>query len=158
MTTTKTPLRTINDFLGLKRLAVAGVSRDLQDFSYLLFKELEGRGYDVVPVNPNATEIGGDTCYARVQDIFPPVEGVLIMTPPNVTEQVVLDCAQAGIKHVWLHRGAGFGAVSPKAVELCEQNDIAVVKGYCPYMFLPNTQIFHKLHGFGLKMVGRYPN
>jgi hypothetical protein len=32
-----------------------------------------------------------------------------------------------------------------------------VVEGQCPFMFLPNTQFFHRAHGVILKMVGRYP-
>ncbi len=32
-------------------------------------------------------------CYARVQDIQPPVDGALLMTKPENTEEVVADCA-----------------------------------------------------------------
>jgi predicted CoA-binding protein len=85
-----------NEFLAERRLAVVGVSHHPQDFSRGLFRELLRRGYDVVPVNPARGEIEGLPCAARVQDVSPPVVGVLVMTRPEVTEQVVRDCVEAG--------------------------------------------------------------
>lgn len=152
-----TTRRQIDDFWALKRIAVVGVSRDPKDFTHTLWQELRQRGYDTPPVNPKATEIDGRACYTRVQDIQPPVEGVVIMTPPAVTERVVRDCAEAGVRHVWMHRGAGVGSVSPTAVAFCEANGMDVVAGHCPYMFLPDTPFFHGLHGFVKKLTGSYP-
>ena len=51
----------------------------------------------MVPVNPNATNLDGRPCFARVQDIQPPVDAVLLMTSPEATEIIVKDCAEAGI-------------------------------------------------------------
>jgi predicted CoA-binding protein len=154
-----TTKRQIDDFWGLKRIAVVGVSRDPKHFSTAIWQELRQRRYEAVPVNPAADRIDGQQCYARVQDIVPPVQGAVIMTPPHVTEQVVRDCAEAGIPHVWMHRGAGGGpgAVSQSAIAFCEANGIDVVAGYCPYMFLPGTPFFHGLHAFAKKLTGSYP-
>ena len=96
-----------NEFLAQRRLAVVGVSRNPQDFSRCLFRELQRRGYDLVPVNSGGGVIEGRPCAARVQDIQPPVDGALVMTPPRATDQVVRDCAEAHIPRVWLHRGIG---------------------------------------------------
>ena len=147
----------IEAFLSQHRQAFVGVSRTAGDFSRSLYDEFRKRGYDVVPVNPNATEIDGQPCYKRVQDIQPPVDGALLLTPPQVTEQVVHDCAEAGIRHVWMQRGEGIGSVSDSAVAFCEQNGISVVPGQCPFMFLPNTMFLHKVHGFVKKLTGAYP-
>ncbi len=110
-------------------------------------------------MNPNAAEIDGQRCYARVSDITPPVDGVVIMTPPSATEQVVHDCVDAGVTRVWMHRGAGGGpgAVSSAAVAYCDAHGVDVVAGQCPYMFLPGTPFFHGLHGFVKKVTGSYP-
>ena len=147
----------IDDFLALKRLAVVGVSRDPKQFSNQVWQEFRQRRYDAVPVNPNTTEIDGQRCYARVQDIQPPVQGVVIMTPPAVTDQVVEDCQAAGVEHIWMHRGLGGGSVSSEALEYCEAHGMDVVAGFCPYMFLPGTPFFHGLHAFGKKVTGSYP-
>lgn len=148
----------IDDFLGRKRLALVGVSRDPKDFTRDVFREFQRRGYDVVPVNPNVREVEGLPCFARVQEVAPPVEGALLFTSPTLTDQVVHDCAEAGISRVWMHRGAGVGAVSRSAVEFCQAQGMAVVPGECPFMFLPNTGSLHRFHGLIKKLTGRYPN
>ena len=124
MASERASLETIEDFLAQKRIAMAGISRDRANFSVQLFKELCRRGYDVVPVNPNTAEVQGRRCFARVQDIQPPVDAVLLMTSPEATETVVHDCAEAGIRRVWMYRAAGKGAVSSEAVEFCRKKGI----------------------------------
>ncbi|HYM83062.1 MAG TPA: CoA-binding protein [Candidatus Dormibacteraeota bacterium] len=156
---TTTTRRQIDDFWALKRLAVVGVSRDPKHFSNVIWQELRQRRYEAVPVNPNATELDGQRCYARIQDIEPPVEGVVVMTPSAVSAQVVRDADAAGVRHVWLHKGAGggSGAVSEDALEYCRTHGIDVVAGFCPYMFLPGTPFFHGFHAFAKKLTGSYP-
>jgi len=150
-------LETIRDFLAQKRIAMVGISHENTSFSESVFKELCKRGYDVVPVNPFVNEVLGRRCFARVQEIQPPVGGALLMTSPVVTETVVKDCAEAGIRRVWMHRAGGQGAVSDKAVEFCHEKGIQVVPGECPLMFLPEGGFVHWLHGFFRKITGRYP-
>ncbi|HTT33211.1 MAG TPA: CoA-binding protein [Methylomirabilota bacterium] len=150
-------LEIIEDFLAQKRIALIGVSRKPGSFSVPVFQEFCRRGYDVVPVNPNASEFQGRRCFARVQDVQPPVQAALLLTSPDVTDRVVRDCAEARILRVWMHRAGGQGAVSPQAVEFCRERGIRVVPGECPLMFLPRTAAFHRLHGFIRKLTGRYP-
>ena len=52
-------LETISDFLAQKRIAMVGISREGKDFSISFFEEMARRGYDMVPVNPNASQILG---------------------------------------------------------------------------------------------------
>lgn len=146
----------IDDFLGKKRLAMVGVSRTRTHWSRVLFREFAARGYDVVPVNPQVKEVEGRACYARVQDIAPPVEGALITTAAGAAEAVARDCAEAGIPRVWMYRGAGRGAVNPAGVEWCEARGISVSTG-CPLMFFPSAGFPHGLHAWLLKIAGKYP-
>jgi predicted CoA-binding protein len=150
-------LETIQDFLAQKRIAIVGVSREPRHFNVTLFEEFCRRGYDVVPVNPNVSEVQGRRCFARMQDIEPPVDGALLMTSPEVTNAVVKDCAEAGIRRVWMYRAGGKGAVSPEAVEFCRERGIQVVPGQCPFMFWHDAGIGHRLHGFIRKIMGTYP-
>lgn len=150
-------LEMIEEFLSLKRIAVVGISREPKEFSVTLYEELCRRGYDVALVNPNASELMGRPCFPRVQDIRPPVEGVLLLTSPEVTETVVKDCAETGIGRVWMYRAAGKGAVSASAVEFCRERGIQVVAGQCPFMFWPDASAGHRFHGFIRKISGRYP-
>jgi predicted CoA-binding protein len=157
MATEHASLEIIREFLAQKRIAIAGMSRDPTSFSTVMFTELQRRGYDVVPVNPNAASLQGQTCFARMQDIQPAVDAALLLTSPEATESVVNDCAEANIKRVWMYKAAGKGAVSEKAIAKCHQSGIQVVPGECPFMFLPETERIHRFHGFFRKITGRYP-
>lgn len=157
MATQRASLETIEDFLAQKRIAMPGISRDPANFSVKLFEELCRRGYDVVPVNPHMAEVQGRRCFTRVQDIQPRVEAALLMTSSEATETVVHDCAEAGIRRVWMYRATGKGSVSTKAVAFCRERGIEVVPGQCPFMFLPDTAGVHRFHGFIRKITGRYP-
>jgi uncharacterized protein len=156
MATQPVALETIEDFLAVKRMAMVGLSRDPKEFSGMLFKELCRRGYEVIPVNPKASTVLGRACFARVQDIQPPVDAALLMTSPEITESVVADCAQAGVRRIWMYSAGGTGAVSPQAVAFCEEHGIAVVPGECPFMFFPKAG-FHRIHGWVRKISGHFP-
>jgi hypothetical protein len=61
-----------------------------------------------------------------------------------VTDQIVAQCVELGIKHVWMHcmmgvkpgLAANMTSVSQEAVRLCRENGIAVIPGSCPNQFL----------------------
>ena len=150
-------IETITDFLAQHRIAMVGISRNKNDFSVTPLQEFCRRGYDVVPVNPKAEEIGGRRCFARVQDIQPPVEAALLMTSPEVTDVVVNDCAKAGIRKIWMYRAGGKGAVSAGALQFCREHGISVIPGQCPFMFWRDAGIGHRLHGFVRKLTGSFP-
>lgn len=150
-------LEVIDDFLAHKRLALVGVSRDSKDFSRTLFRDLRDRGYDMVPVNPEAGEIDGARCYKRLRDVDPAVDGAIVMTRPEKSEAVVQDCVAAGVERVWLHRGAGVGAVSEAAVGACREFGLQFVAGECPFMFLPHSQWIHRAHGYLQRLGGHSP-
>jgi predicted CoA-binding protein len=151
-------IQLIREFLGLKRFAIAGLSHSPDHFSRTLWREFRARSYEVVPVNPSWAAIDGERCYARVQEVVPPVEGVLLMTPPAATGAVVRDCAEAGVKLVWMYRAGGIGAVSPEAVGFCSTHHITVIPGECPMMFLDGAGWVHQAHGWVRRITGRYPS
>ena len=152
-----TTKKQIDDFLALKRIAFVGVSHNPKEFSYALWQEFRQRRYVAIPVNPNVASLDGQDCFKRVQEIKPGVEGVLIMTSSGATEQIVHDCAEAGVKHVWMYGGMAPGAATKSAVAFYEANGISVVQGLCPYMFLPGTPSFHAPHRMWKKLTGSYP-
>ncbi len=153
-----TNIQQIHDFLDLKRFAFVGVSRQPKDFSRMLFREFLARGYQAVPVNPDASEIEGQPCFTRLEDIQPPVEGALFMTAPGVTAALVQDCRAAGIKQVWMYRAGGVGAANSDAIQYCEAHGMQVIPGECPYMFLPGGAWYHRFHGLIHKITGSYPH
>lgn len=152
-----TNLKNIEDFLSKRRVAIVGVSRDPRDFSRTIFREFLSRQYEVFPVNPLVSLIDEHHCYGELKEINPPVEAVLVMTPPNVTEDVVHQCRDAGVKSVWFYRAAGAGASSQYAVSYCREHHIEVIEGHCPMMFFADTGFVHRVHRFFSKLAGSYP-
>lgn len=141
-------------FLAAKRIAIVGVSRNEKDFSRLVFREFLRRGYDAVPVNPALAEVDGRRAYAGFSDIAPPVDAALLLTPPSATDAVVRDAIRAGVRKVWLHRGAGAGSGTPAALALCEANGIEPVHDLCPFMAWPEVALPHRVHGFFRRRFG----
>jgi predicted CoA-binding protein len=147
----------VEDFLKQKRIAIAGVSRRPQDFSRMMLREFLHRGYDAIPVNPNAGDMEGIRTKARITDIQPPPDAVLLMTSPEKADELVHDCAAAGVKRVWMHRGIGTSALSANAREFCRRTGITVIAGECPFMHFPNAGTVHKIHRFFRQISGRMP-
>lgn len=134
-------------FLASRRIALVGASRDPRSFSQGVQRALVARGYDVVPVNPAAGEVDGRRAFARPQDVAPPAEAALVLTPPGGAADAVRDCLAAGIRRIWLHRGAGPGCATAEALALCRAAGVEPVADLCPFMALPGAGLLHRVHG-----------
>jgi predicted CoA-binding protein len=146
------------DFLANRRIAVTGVSRNPKGHgSNLVYKRLRDRGYDVFAVNPNADEIEGDACYHDLKSIPDGVEAVVIGTRPELAEATMRECAELGIRHVWMHRGPGAGSVSPGATVYGRDHGITVIDGGCPLMFGPTADFGHRAMRGIFKLTGAVP-
>lgn len=147
-----------SEFLAHKRVAVTGVSRAPKNHgSNVVYQRLRDRGYNVVPVNPNAEEVEGDRCYPDLRSIPEGVEAVIIGTRPERAEATMHECAELGIRHVWMHRGPGGGSVSPAAADWGRAHGIAVIDGGCPCMFAPTADTGHKMMRPMLTLTGNVP-
>lgn len=146
------------EFLAQKRLAVVGVrsSEGGDDTANGIFLKLRDAGYTVFPVNPKTDTFEGVTCYPNVQAIPDGVEGVVIVTKPKVTLQIVKDCAEAGVNYVWMHKSLG-NSVNKEAVQFCRDNGINVIPGACPMMFCEPVDFGHKCLLWVLNAIGRLP-
>ena len=134
------------EFLSHKRVAVTGVSRSPKSHgSNTVYKRLRERGYEVFAVNPNANEVEGDRSYHDLGSIPGGVEAVVIGTRPERAEQTMRECAELGIKQVWMHHGAGASSVSDAATDYGRAHGITVIDGGCPCMFAPTADLGHKL-------------
>ena len=135
-----------SEFLAHKRIAVTGVSRRPKDHgSNSVFKRLRDRGYEVFAVNPNADTVEGARSYHDLRSIPGGVEAVVIATAPDKADGTMRECAELGIKHVWMHRGYGQGSVSRTAAAYGRAHGITVIDGGCPLMFDPVGDLGHKV-------------
>jgi predicted CoA-binding protein len=133
-------------FLANKRIAVTGVSRTGGTHgSNNVYKRFRDRGYEVFAVNPNADVVEGDQCYHALKMIPGGVDAVVIGTRPEIAEDTMRECAELGIKHVWMHRGPGEGSVSEEATAYGRQHGITVIDGGCPCMFGATADFGHRI-------------
>jgi uncharacterized protein len=134
----------VQDFLAEKRIAVVGVSDKRDTGCNLAYNRFKENGYQVFAVNPRIASFNGDACYADLASIPETPDAVFILANPKVTDQIVNQCVDLGVKHVWMHcmmgvkpgLAAGMTSVSQSAVETCRANGIAVIPGACPNQFL----------------------
>jgi uncharacterized protein len=147
-----------SEFLANKRVAVTGVSRHPKDHgSNVVYKRLRERGYEVFAINPNAEHVEGDQCYHDLRSVPDGVDAVVIATRPEIAEETMRECADLGIKHVWMHRGPGAGSVSKPAAAYGRRQGIAVIDGGCPCMFGQTSDFGHKAMRVMLTMSGNVP-
>lgn len=143
----------IDAFVAEKTLAVVGVSRDPQSFSGRAFQELKGKGYTLYPVNPNAETIAGERCYPSVKALPGKVGGALLFTKPGVTETVVREAAEAGIRRIWIQQGAQ----DEGSIRYCMEQKLEAVSGHCILMFAEPVASIHSVHRWLKKLFGGMP-
>lgn len=148
---------TIADFLAQERIAVAGVSRQGSEAAILIYRKLRDTGHEVFAVNPRAEAVEGAPCFADLAAIPGGVDAVVIATPPAAAPELVRQCAELGIRRVWMHRSFGRGSVSDEAVQLAREHGIAVIPGACPMMYCQPVDLGHRCMRWMLKVSGGLP-
>lgn len=143
---------TIDDFLAQRTLALAGASRNGEGFGNLLRRELTAKGYTVRLIHPEATEIAGEPCARSVADVAGQVGGLILVTPPAATTQLVREADACGVRRLWIQQGAE----SEEALRYCEERGLAFVAKECLLMFAA-PQGIHRAHRWLNKVFGKLP-
>jgi hypothetical protein len=134
----------VQDFLAQKTIAIVGVSEKRETGANLNYKTFRKHGYRVYAVNPRISTFDGAPCYPDLRSIPEKPDAVFMLVNPEVTDQIVQQCVELGIRHVWMHcmlgtkpgLSAGSTSVSPSAVNECRKHGIAVIPGSCPAQWL----------------------
>jgi hypothetical protein len=98
-----------------KLIAVVGVSDDASKYGHKIFRDLLNAGFPVKGVNPKGGFVLGQNLYRSLSEMEARPELVITVVPPAVTEQVVEECNQLGIKNVWMQPGSESEAALGKA-------------------------------------------
>ena len=113
----------ITTFLGAAAFGVVGASAKPHKYGNKVLRCYLQNGHKVVPVNPTEQTIEGLSCVPAVSALPDEVTSISIITPPQVTEQVVETAIAKGIRSIWMQPGAE----SPSAVAACEAAGINVI-------------------------------
>ena len=142
----------VQDFLAQKKIAVVGVSDKRETGCNLAYHKFKRADHQVYAVNPHLASFHGDPCYPDLRSLPEKPDGVFILANPHVTDDIVAQCVDLGIKRVWMHcmmgtkpgLGPNATSVSQAAVEMCRANGITVIPGACPNQFL-NPDFGHSM-------------
>jgi predicted CoA-binding protein len=100
------PISDFRDFILQKRLAIVGASNDRSKYGNIVYRNLRSKGYAVFGVNPKLESVEGDKCYPNLKSLPGPVDGIVTIVPPWVTEKIVREAAELGITRVWMQEGS----------------------------------------------------
>jgi predicted CoA-binding protein len=128
------------------------VSRSGKKFGNKVLGDLSGKGYEILPIHPEASEIGGVRCYPSLSDLPTQTGGLVLVVPPSQTEHLVEEAREVGIARVWMQPGAE----SDAAIEFCLKSGLEVIYGECIMMHAQPGGI-HKAHRWLRGVFGQLP-
>ena len=112
------------------RIAIVGASPNPMRPSHGVLVDLQGLGYDVVPVNPTADEVAGLTCYPTLRaaiDATGPVDIVDVFRLPPACPGHAREAVEVGASCLWLQ----LGIASREAGRIAHDAGLAVVMNRC---------------------------
>jgi len=110
-----------------KVIAVVGLSADPIRPSHGVAAYMQRKGYRIIPVNPNETEVLGQRCYQKLADVPEKIDLVDIFRRSSEAGKAVDEAIEIGAKAVWLQEGV----IDDKAVQRAENAGLLVVMDLC---------------------------
>ena len=107
----------IQAFLAAPSFGVVGASSNREKYGNKVLRCYLQNGRTAIPVHPAAKEIEGQACVASVSDLPKETVSVSVITPPQITEQIVEQAIAKGIENIWMQPGAE----SQAAVTACRR-------------------------------------
>ena len=117
----------IRKIYSLKNIAVVGMSKNPDKAAHYVAKYLHEQGYNVIPVNPTATEILGKKCYSSLLDIPVEIDIVDVFRPSDQVRPVIEESVKIKPKVIWLQEGIH----NPEAETIAKKSGIQVVYNRC---------------------------
>ena len=120
----------LRSILGEARtIAVVGLSSNPERYSFEVASYLQEKGYRILPVNPNETEVLGEKAYPSLLAISPsvPIDAVDVFRRAEDTPAVAREAVKVGAKVLWLQNDI----VNDEARRIAEEAGLEVVMGVC---------------------------
>ena len=120
----------IDDALKQRKIAVVGLSSNLEKASYQVATFMMTQGYEIVPVNPCESKVLGKKSYSNLKEANEsegPIKLVNIFRQPQHLIPVVLDSIEIGSEFLWFQ----LGVVNEEAISLAREAGIRCIVDKC---------------------------
>ena len=120
----------LRSILGAARvIAIVGLSSKPDRDSHSVASYLQGKGYRIIPVNPNESSVLGEPAYASLRDVPADIDidVVDVFRRAEDTPAVAADAVARGARVLWLQDGI----VNDDARRIAEGEGMTVVMGVC---------------------------
>ncbi len=106
-------LNLIEVLRGQPVVALVGATNDSSKFGNIIMRDLRGRDFTVIPINPRAQAVEGIPAFPNLKDAHAEHEIGLVVyvVPPKFTLQSLEEARTLGLNRVWVQPGAGDDAV-----------------------------------------------
>jgi uncharacterized protein len=126
-----------------RTIAIVGLSNNELRASYFVGYYLRRHGYRVIPVNPRATEILGETSYPSMLDVPEPVDIVNVFRAPDALPDIARQTVQIGAGTMWCQ----FGVINLEGARIAEDGDVTVVMDRC--LKVEHARYVGRMHWLG---------
>lgn len=117
-------------FERMRHVAVVGLSRDPTKEARRVPSYLAAKGYDIVPVNPNAERVLGRIAHPTLSDVLEPVQLVVVFRPSAEAGDIIREATRRTEQPaIWLQEGIRADAEA----EAARGEGFFVVQDLCTY-------------------------
>lgn len=112
-------------------ITVIGASRHPEKLGFQILENIINSGFsgDIFPVNPEAGEILGKICFAKVADIDRNIDLAIIIVPAKIVPQVLKECVEKKVSYVVIV-SAGFSETGPEGKELQDEINKIIINSH----------------------------
>lgn len=110
-----------------ENIAVVGLSVNPLRDSFTVAEYLQRKGYRIIPVNPNVSEVLGEHSYPSLLEVPVRVDVVDVFRRAEYTPDVATQAVAIGAKVLWLQDGI----VNDEARRIAEDAGLTVIMGVC---------------------------
>lgn len=110
-----------------RTIVVVGLSGKPHRPSHGVAAYLQRQGYRIIPVNPNETEVLGETAYADLRDIPEKVDIVDVFRTSEAVPDIARAAVAIGAEVLWTQ----FDVISAEGAQIAENGGLAVVMDRC---------------------------
>jgi uncharacterized protein len=126
-----------------KTIAIVGLSNNELRASYFVGYYLLRHGYRVIPVNPRASEILGQTSYPSLLDVPEPVDMVNVFRAPDALVEIAQQTVEIGATTLWCQ----FGVINPTGGQIAEDGGVTVIMDRC--LKVEHARYIGRMHWLG---------